>query len=177
MNRKAPSFLRRFFGLQLPLFGTVRRASRPRARRAAKPLTDAGLHARWESLVRDFFDGRADLLAYTVRWSPRRQKRVLGCCDLKKCEVRVARELSEPECEQWLNPLLYHEMCHAALGQQLPCRGGKRRWHGPEFRSLVARHPQTAALERWISTGGWSHAVRVARGRETARRRTRSATE
>ena len=103
---------------------------------------------------------------YRVLWSKRRQKRTLAACHIEKRKVVVAKELCHPKWERWLDPLLYHEMCHAVIGEKPEIRNGKRLWHGPQFRALERRHPGIQEFDRWIREGGWLSAVRSARSRE-----------
>jgi hypothetical protein len=133
--------------------------------------SDAALKELWISLRLEYFPNQAELDNYLIVWSRRRQKRVLACCHIQRQEVRVATELKFQEHFEWLSPLLYHEMCHAALGASIPKRNGKRPWHGRDFKALVARHPRTHALETWIREGGWSKAVRSARAKNAYRKR------
>ncbi|RIL06265.1 MAG: hypothetical protein DCC75_10975 [Proteobacteria bacterium] len=129
----------------------------------------------WKRLVHNYFPERADLLNYRVCWSARRQKRTLASCHIKQRKVRVARELSAPEHACRLEPLLYHEMCHAVLGEEMALsyrsRGMKVPWHGTEFRALEVKHPKSRELEAWIKGGGWSRAVRSSRARESYAKR------
>ncbi|MBX7138817.1 MAG: SprT-like domain-containing protein [Oligoflexia bacterium] len=119
-----------------------------------------------------YFPELPQLRDYTVRWSRRRQKRVLATCNISRLIVSVAKELSYPDRIEWLEPLLYHEMCHAVLKPQSLRHRGRTRWHGPEFRALERRHPKIAELDRWIAEGGWRAAVRQARARQSVQRRT-----
>lgn len=144
------------------------------ARKQQKIESDQRLKNLWRELRLAYFPDRPDLDRYVISWSSRRQRRVLGSCSVERAQVRIARELDHPECADWLSPLIYHEMCHAALGQAVGrYRGGKRAWHGPEFRKLERRHPNIAGLDRWIREGGWARAVRVDRARSAARARQR----
>ena len=148
--------------------------AKKRAVRRAATRSDPELANRWHALRADYFPTQPEIDDYHVAWSSRRQKRVLACCHLRKREVRVARELQEVQAAEWLDPILYHEMCHAALGLSLTKRRGKIPWHGREFKALVCRHPGTTPLERWIKEGGWSALVRRDRARRAAHaRRTR----
>ncbi len=126
------------------------------------------LQRMWLSIRRRYFPLRPDMDLYTVTWSTRRQKRVLASVNLKRRQVRVARELQAEPLHQWLEPLLFHEMCHAALDPQVIQRGGKVRWHGREFRSLERLHPRSAALGAWIKGGGFRAAVRSDRARRSS---------
>lgn len=130
---------------------------RPVARSAS---SDPDLLAIWQDLRRRWFPEREDLEYYTVRWSNRPQKRTLACCNVYAKRVTVARELRYPALSCWLSPLLYHEMCHAYLGELIDKRTNRRRWHGPEFRQLERRNPAICDLDRWIKQGGWAEAVR-----------------
>ncbi len=148
----------------------LRALSAPRTRR--KPAVESQeLKTLWCRIREDYFPDRPDIDTYLVRWSTRRQKRVLACCHINRKEIRVAKELAASEHHQWLPALLYHEMCHAVLGTSIQRKRGKIAWHGVEFKALVNRHPGTNALEHWIKSGGWLSAVRSARSRDAARLR------
>jgi hypothetical protein len=130
------------------------------------PPADVNLKNIWDSLQQNFFPERSDLLEYTIDWSARRQKRTLASCNIRKKQINVAREMSLPQCHSFLEPLIYHEMCHAVLGDKVGRAGSKRLWHGPQFRSLERNHPEIVALDNWIKSGGWSKAVRSFRSSE-----------
>lgn len=154
---------------QLPLFW-----QRPkRTKRLAQIPQESSqyLSQEWRNLRIKYFPDRVDLDDYTVTWSSRRQKRTLASCNLRMRKVIVARELDHPDIAIWLIPVLYHELCHAVLGTQVRRTGKKRAWHGPEFKALVNRHPLTNKLDHWISSGGWSKAVRSARAGVNSKRR------
>jgi hypothetical protein len=147
--------------LLFPLPGS---APKPRQRRTVR--SDEFLLTVWRSLRSEFFPDHEQIDNYTVAWSSRPQKRVLASCNIRAKRVVVARELFEPSASRWIAAVLYHEMCHAVIGEQVHrSRSGKRLWHGAEFRRLEARHPDIAALNIWISTGGWTMAVRSNRSR------------
>jgi hypothetical protein len=130
--------------------------------------SDAELKHIWIELRKTWFPDLIELDRFSVNWSKRRQKRTLASCQPKRTRVVVARELSGEENRGWLEPLLYHEMCHAALGESLRRERGRTPWHGREFKRLEQQHPQTKALQRWIKEGGWLHAIRSARAKQTA---------
>ncbi|MBN8547846.1 MAG: SprT-like domain-containing protein [Deltaproteobacteria bacterium] len=138
-------------------------------RRAGTPHkalpVDPGLYATWTELIALYYPDRRDLLSYQVSWARRRQKRTLGCCNLTKRKVSIAQELRCPDFAHWVEAVLYHELCHAVLGTEAIKRGGRRAWHGTEFKQLEARHPNSAALQDWMRNGGWLAAVRSARSR------------
>jgi len=157
-----PSFL------QFPLFKNLfrsKRAARKRPRRntAAPHTSDTDLKVIWDNLIDHYFPDGQQLKKYTVRWSTRRQKRTLGSCSITKHTVRIARELMHAQFSEWVEPILYHELCHAYLGKNIQRENGKRAWHGKEFRALERRHPATLPLNAWIKSGGWGKAVRVDR--------------
>ncbi len=154
--------LRAIRTIQLLLLDRTLPTKRRRAPRKvqALPESDSSLKMLWCELRLHYFPDRPELDEYTVFWSNRRQKRVLGSCSIQKKAVRIAKELADPLHARWLSPLLYHEMCHAALGILPRGLRGKRAWHGNEFKALVARHPDTRELEQWIYQGGWRKAVR-----------------
>ncbi|MCO6430355.1 MAG: SprT-like domain-containing protein [Deltaproteobacteria bacterium] len=123
------------------------------------------LQRYWSAIRREYFPERPDLDEYLVSWSPRRQKRVLAVCNVQRRRVVVAQELDDPRYHQWLSPILYHEMCHAFFGKDVPKVNGRRAWHGRAFRELEGRHLQIQALNEWIRSGGWLSAVRSHRAR------------
>lgn len=125
-----------------------------------KLLESIWLRLRWE-----YFPERGDLDTYQMEWSSRKQKRVLASCNIRHRRIRVARELLEPSAVRWLEAVVFHEMCHAVLGFDVARAGGKRQWHGKEFRALELLHPEIPALEQWIKSGGWHSAVRSNRAR------------
>lgn len=148
------------------------RTSRARPQRALRPRSsDARLFAVWQEVAQRYFPSRPDLLEYSVTWSPRPQRRTLASCNISKKRVVVARELTPTEHHERLEPLLYHEMCHAVLGKDVGYMGSKRAWHGPRFRALERKHPDISALNEWIRGGGWARAVRSDRSRAAAHAR------
>ncbi len=162
--------------IQTSLFSLLSRSKRAATRRRSRSrpgriesieqrASDSALKQRWDSLIESYFPERRDLKEYEVSWSRRRQRRTLGSCNMSKRRVRMAAELNHPDFERWIEPVLYHELCHAVLGTEVFSHCGKRAWHGQAFRQLEARHPDTAALDTWMRTGGWASAVRSARSR------------
>jgi hypothetical protein len=150
---------------QLSLFAWIKPGS------AAGDVPPERLEAVWERLRAGYFPERHDLSNYRLRWSSRAQKRCLASCNVYARTVNVAEALRDPGAAEILEPLLYHEMCHAVLGP--PRRNGRRRvYHGPEFRELERRHPAIALLDRWIASGGWARLSR--RSRMKKRRATAS---
>lgn len=144
---------------------------RVRKRRSAR-CNDEFLYSVWRSLRAEFFPDHVNVDEYTVIWSCRPQKRVLASCNIRAKRVVVARELFEPSASRWVAPVLYHEMCHAVIGEGVhKTASGKRAWHGAEFRALEARHPDITALNAWIASGGWAMAVRSNRARMAWRSR------
>ncbi len=132
---------------------------------------DHKLNQIWQSLRKQYFSEQSELDQYSVKWSQRRQRRTLASCNIKKKVVNVANELNHENLQRWLEPLLYHEMCHAALGTSIHSHFSKTPWHGSAFKKLERRHPLTNSLQEWIREGGWNHAVRSARGRAAAAKR------
>ena len=130
-----------------------------RAKEAA--TTGEGLQQLWQSLRVRYFPTRDDLDSFTVRWADRRQRRVLATCNVARRRVEVAAALRDPTCSEILEPLLYHELCHAALGEVRRVNG-RRQMHGREFHALERRHPQIKALNQWIKAGNWQKVVRRA---------------
>lgn len=135
------------------------------------PPAEIDLKKIWNDLQQQYFPERSDLSSYRVIWSARRQKRTLASCNIRKLQINVAREMSLSQCRYLLEPLIYHEMCHAVLGDKVGRAGSKRLWHGPQFRALEMRHPGITTLDNWIKSGGWSKAVRSFRSSEYQRAR------
>ncbi len=153
-------------------------APRPSTRRpiARKKLntSDEFLLTVWRNLRLEFFPDRPDVDDYIVTWSSRPQKRVLASCNIRRRRIVVAQELFEPAASRWIAPVLYHEMCHAVIGEGVHLsQSGKRQWHGRQFRQLEAQHPDIEAMNAWIATGGWAMAVRSHRARQAWRMRSR----
>lgn len=161
---------------QLPLFGWKFWKQFGRARKESKPqqrVANPALQKLWYQLRRNWFPDRPDIDEYRVIWSSRPQKRTLASCSTEDKIIRVARELSYPQHSPWLEPLLYHEMCHCYIGNRVAASNGRRQWHGPEFKALEQRHPQIKAFNQWIRAGGWLSAIRSDRAKRAhaARRR------
>ncbi len=125
-------------------------------------------------LCQDWFPTRPDLRDYAICWSRRPQKRVLASCNVQSKKITVARELDMPEYHCWLEPLIYHELCHAYLGHRVSLSTGRNAWHDAEFKSLEARHPQIQEFDAWIKARGWERAVRSDRARRVHQKRLRS---
>ena len=129
------------------------------------------LAASWIEIRSEYFPDRTDLDGYKLSWSTRARSAMLACCNVQSRTIRVAAILNRPDCFQYLPALLYHEMCHAALGKPRVVRG-RRVIHGRDFKALEQRHPGIKELDRWIKTGGWhSVVVQARRIRRTAGRR------
>ena len=144
----------------------TKRAPRPSNAPRRTTQGDPALQSLWGKILCEYFPERSDLNSYVLRWSSRRQRRVLASCNVRRHIVSVARELDHPDYYVWLEPLLYHEMCHAVIGEGVARHCGRRAWHGAEFRALEQRHPQMREFDRWIRAGGFRRAVRRARARE-----------
>jgi hypothetical protein len=143
-----------------------KRSSRPRpTAQRSSTKSDEFLLQIWTNLRTEYFPDRPELDTYIVAWSSRSQKRVLASCNIRQRKVVVARELFEPSACRWISPVLYHELCHAVIGEEVRVQRGKRQWHGSEFRALEARHPDIEAMNAWIRSGGWAMAVRSNRSR------------
>lgn len=174
-NRATISLMRQ---IELLFSRTVRRSSRPAKSRVTRTTrarsagtSDEFLRSVWTNLRTEYYPDRPELDSYVVAWSSRPQKRVLASCNIRRRKVVVARELFEPAACRWIAPVLYHELCHAVIGEGVHLRSGKRQWHGAEFRALEARHPDIPAMNAWIRSGGWAMAVRSHRARQAWSRR------
>ena len=117
------------------------------------------LHDLWVSIRHNYFPTRNDIDNYAVVWSQRKQTRCLASCNIDKKRIIVARAMKHPLSRPFLPPLLYHEMCHAVLGEPKIVKG-RRIIHGKEFKTLERRHPEIQLLDRWIAQGGWQKVVR-----------------
>lgn len=159
--------------LQLILAPQPTRSYRRRRKAETCRPSDPFLLAVWRQLRGEFFPERADLDNYTIYWSTRPQKRVLASCNIRRRRVVVARELYEPAACQWISPVVFHEMCHAVLGESVTTSSGRRLWHGREFRALEALHPDIPALNLWITSGGWTMAVRSYRAKLSWQKKSR----
>lgn len=118
----------------------------------------------WERLVNSFFPS-FNILDYKMLWSGRPQKRTLASCNIRHRRVKVARELQDPEFSKWLEPLLYHEMCHAIINEIY--KPGEVGAHGSEFKALERIHPLIKDFNLWLRAGGWARAIRKDRGRRS----------
>lgn len=152
-------------GVQIPLFGDISRCSDEHS------SGSIDLNKVWRSLLERFFPDRTDLLSYTVCWSKRKQIRTLASCNLDSRKIIVAQELNNPKFHRWIEPLLFHEMCHAVLGRMQKGCNKRIPWHGREFKRLESLHPLTESLNTWISEGGWLSAVRSHRAKMAYRKR------
>ncbi len=136
----------------------------------AKTREDDELIGLWRNIRHQYFPDQPEIDSYRVVWSPRRHTRTLASCSVRKKRIIVALAMSLPEANPHLEALLYHEMCHAALGE--PQVNNRRRViHGREFKQLERLHPGVRALDRWIKSGGWRDASkRMNRIRGAAKR-------
>ena len=157
--------------LLLRLFPSLAPHRKRRVPHARPGCSSPELSQVWRAVREQYFPDRSDLDQYIVSWSRRRQRRTLASCHVGKKIVHVAKELRDPLFSKYLPALLYHEMCHAALGQNVGYHRGKRAWHGPRFRELERRHPGIAELDDWIKSGGWAYAVRRSRAIESRHQR------
>jgi len=165
--------------IQLAFPSIFFRPSKKKARRRAPlrgPANDPDLKKIWLELQQEYFPETTDLDAFTVYWSKRKQKRTLASCSLELKRIAVAGELNHPRHRVWLEPLLYHEMCHAALRQGSNKTQSGHRWHGQDFKALERRHPGSRFLDQWIKNGGWLSAVRSHRSRMAHKRRKEATT-
>lgn len=117
------------------------------------------LLTKWQQLRAQYFPELPELDKYTVRWSNRHQLSSLASCNVERKRVEIAKALDAPQYVSYVEALLYHEMCHAALGRP-PVIRGRRVMHGKDFHRLEKRHPLTAHLNSWIKSGGWQRASR-----------------
>jgi len=120
------------------------------------PFSSEILREKWLKTRLSYFPESPHLDDFQIVWSGRRQIRTLGSCSPYRRKISIAGELNHHSCLPQLEPLLYHEMCHAYLAP-FNCRK-----HGIEFHKLERRHPQIKALRRWIKIGGWAAAVKRA---------------
>lgn len=117
------------------------------------------LHDLWKKIRVEYFPEHNEIDNYRVLWSKRKHSSCLASCNYQRKKVIVADVMSQDECYEYLEPLLYHEMCHAVLGKPAVVNG-RRVMHGREFKALERRHPQIKKLDAWLKTGGWNRAVK-----------------
>ena len=135
---------------------------------AAPNCQNKRLRQIWTELVNTYFPTQQDLHNYRVVWSGRDHTSTLASCQIEKRIVRVAAIMQKEEASPYLEALIYHELCHAALGP-VPRRNGRRVIHGREFKALEKKHPGIPQLNLWISRGGWRHLVMSERRKRTKR--------
>lgn len=167
--------------LQLPLFRHIFTSKRsPEVQNATQfkgdkqTTSDRQLAIIWYRLRETYFPDNPNLAQYKIIWSKRRQKRTLASCCLSRKRVTVAKELNYPIHTVWLEPLLYHEMCHAVLScfpNDLKRKGTRRSWHGPDFKALERKHPLMIPFNNWIKSGGWHSAIRSDRAKNAHKKR------
>ena len=144
-------------------------ARQARTRQRKSRNSDQELKTLWRQIRSEWFPDRPEIDNYYVGWSNRPQKRTLASCNIEYKRVVVARELNYEQHQKWLEPLLYHEMCHAILGYVQ--KRNYRSWHGKEFKQLEHQHPLMAEFDLWVKSGGWMTAVRSDRGKRAAKLR------
>ncbi len=158
------------FGHELSmLYERIRQEEERRLRELEEAQQDTDediLRSIWTRLRKEYFSEREDIDDYTVRWSKRDQSSSLASCSIEFRRVVVAPAMRLSESLPYLEPLLYHEMCHAILGPAKEVNG-RRILHGKDFKELERRHKQIPLLNSWIHSGGWDAAVE--RHRETLR--------
>ena len=142
-------------------------------REESVPFT-TDLEILWERLSDRYFPDSAQLADYTVVWSNRRHRSCLASCNVERQRVIVARAMNIDTAKPFLEPLLYHEMCHAVLGKPKVV-GGRRIIHGRDFRELERRHPRIPQLDHWINSGGWFAAVDAYERQERRERKRQAA--
>jgi len=113
----------------------------------------------WDRLRHKYFPNIRILGEYQITWSSRCSKRNLASCNYKNRKILVSPALNNVKFERMLSPLIYHEMCHAVLGEP-KCKNGRFVYHGVDFHTLEAMHPLTEELNAWIKNGGWANAKR-----------------
>jgi predicted SprT family Zn-dependent metalloprotease len=112
----------------------------------------------WDQLSIRYFPDSHILKKYRIVWSNRKQTSCLGSCNIQTNVVRIASAMKQPSAHKYLEPLIYHEMCHAIVGIKI--KNGRRKIHTREFKQLEKKHPGIIELDRWIKRGGWQRAVR-----------------
>lgn len=147
--------------MQLPIFTDTENVVR---------ISDVILSEIWYGLYQTYFPECTELSSYTINWSNRAQKRTLASCNILRKRVVVARELNYEKYAIWLSPLIYHEMCHAYIGEP-EIKNGRRRWHNATFHALEDRHPRMKIFSDWVHQGGWEQAVRSDRAKRAWQKR------
>jgi hypothetical protein len=98
-------------------------------------------------------------------------KRTLATCNLITRTIIVARELKSQEYAKVIEPLLYHELCHAVLGHTVLKTARGNLWHGKDFKILESLHPESIWLDQWVKQGGWSRAIKSDRAKRAWQKR------
>jgi len=122
-------------------------------------FTPPDLSLIWLRLHETYFPTHTGLREFTVVWSTRRHRNTLASCSVDTKRILVAGAMAELRARPFLEPLLYHEMCHAVLGKPEKVNG-RRVIHGAAFKQLEQQHPGIADLDMWILSGGWHATVR-----------------
>jgi len=144
-----------------PLLKPTPKQPTPRKRKSTNRVSDPKLFETWKRLQESYFPDSLFLNEFKVCWSNRHQTSCLASVNLQTKIVRVAPAMKLPESQLFLEPLLYHEMCHAIVGIKVV--RGRRKIHSREFKNLENLHPHIKFLDIWIKNGGWSKAVKLAK--------------
>ncbi len=110
------------------------------------------LRAIFDRLNDRYFNGR--LRGYSVTWGRRRRQRpkeyfIFGTIQEEDKVIRINPLLDQPFVPRWfLEYILYHEMLHAVVPDELDA-GGRRRVHTDEFNRREAQFRSYRRARRW----------------------------
>ncbi len=143
----------------------MKKAAKKTKRKAAHPrlpmqrqlnLEDDGryfdLRAMFDRLNERHFRGR--LRGYKVVWGRRRKRRpkeyfVFGTIQEEDRVIRINPRLDQPFVPAWfLNYILYHEMLHTVVPDEIG-PAGRRRVHTEEFNRREREYPNYRRARRW----------------------------
>ncbi len=154
LRRRLPRRYRQRYQAYVNSPEVTRRSREMRARRGKKQLTSPrgrifDLSRLYRRLEQRYFEGQ--LQVRHLSWSRREARTRLGHYDPAHRAIVINRRLDHPLVPEYVVEfVLYHEMLHAALGDE--CRNGRRHFHHAEFRQAERRFPDYRRAQRFIET-------------------------
>lgn len=134
---------------QKKILDTIRKIRR---RRGRKQLTSPqgrffDLQKLFDGLNRTYFDGQVKIRH--LSWSRRRNRRILGHYDAAHQTIVIDRRLDSPAVPRYvLRYVLFHEMLHAYLGEEI--HNGKRLVHHRRFQEAEREFPDYRRARKFI---------------------------
>ncbi len=154
LRRRPPARPQRVYQEYTTTPRITRRARAVRARRGRKQLTAPrgrifDLRRLYRRLEENYFEDALDVRH--LSWSRQKARTNLGHYDPAHRAIVINRRLDHPLVPEYVVEfVLYHEMLHAALGDQ--CRNGRRHFHHAEFRKAEKQFPDYRRAQRFIET-------------------------